>query len=148
MFFKTHKENIKQIRAVIATYGQCYFHGCGNFYDKKEDSDFRKDFTNPGHNNTTPASAYRVHFTSKNQVPDNVEDLNALLQKSFAKEQVEASKPKSVSSIKTISVDDDNDATPASLREPSVPSVSKTQAELDEEEFQRLLKEEGTKANS
>jgi hypothetical protein len=122
--FKTHENNIPQIHAVIDAYGECYFHGCGNFYDKKEDSDFRKDFTNPGHNNTTPASAYRVHFRSKSEVPKTVEDLNALLQNSFAKEQVEASKPKSVAAIKTISV------------------ATKTQAELDEEELQRQIEAE------
>jgi hypothetical protein len=121
--FKTHKENIPQIHAVIDAFGECYFHGCGNLYDNKQDSDFRKDFTNPGHNNTTPASAYRVHFTDANQVPKTTEELNALLQKSFAKEQVEASKPKSISNIKTVSV------TPIKESE-----VAKTQAELDEEE--------------
>ena len=121
--FKTHIENIPQIHAVIDTFKECYFHGCGNMYDNKVDSDFRKDFSNPGHNNTAPASAYRVHFTDKSEVPDTVEKLNALLQGSFAKEQVEASKPKSVANIKTVTV------TPVKESE-----VAKSQAELDEEE--------------
>jgi hypothetical protein len=126
--FKTHKENIPQIHAVIDTFKECYFHGCGNMYDNKVDSDFRKDFSNPGHNNTAPASAYRVHFTDKSEVPDTVEKLNALLQGSFAKEQVEASKPKSVANVKTI----------------SVKPVAKSQVELDEEELQRQIDAEAT----
>ena len=102
--FKTHEENIPQILAVVDAFGTCYFHGCGNMYDNQKDSDDRKIYSNPGFNNTTPASAYRVVFTSKDQVPTNLEGLNSLLQKSFSDEQIQASKPKIISLVKTVAV--------------------------------------------
>jgi hypothetical protein len=98
--FKTSQANIAQIKATITAYGECWFHGCGNIYVGKSESDFRKDFTNPN----SEESVYRVHFTNAGQVPSNVEDLNKLLMQSRNQEMIQEKIPKHVSSVKTISV--------------------------------------------
>jgi hypothetical protein len=98
--FKTRQTNIPQIKAVINEYGQCWFHGCGNIYVDKKESDFRKEFTNPN----SEESVYRIHFTSISQVPSTVEDLDKLLLASRNKEMIEEKRPKSVTGVKTISV--------------------------------------------
>ena len=119
--FKTSHANIAQIKATIGAYGECWFHGCGNIYVGKSESDFRKDFTNPN----SEESVYRVHFTNAGQVPGNVEDLNKLLMQSRNQEMIQEKIPKHVSSVKTI-------------------SVPQTESKIDDEEaeLQRMIEQE------
>ena len=131
MFFKIVQANIPQIKATIAKYGECWFHGCGNIYSKKYPSDLRKDFTNPNSEEAT----YRIHFTSLNQVPDSVEQLTKLLLTSRNQEMIAERAPRVTHNIDTITVEE-------------TPIVSTPPVELNSEdlEFQRLLKEEEEKA--
>jgi hypothetical protein len=123
MFFKTVEANIEQIKAVVDSFGKCYFHGDGNLYDNEADSDFRKNFSNPGVNGATSPSAYRVLFTNKSQVPESVEEINAMLTQSFASEQAEASRPKAAQGVKTV----------------KVAEVEKSQAQKEDEQLQKEI---------
>jgi hypothetical protein len=98
--FKTNQANIAQIKATIDSYGECWFHGCGNIYVGKDESDFRKNFTNPN----SEESIYRVHFSGQNEVPGNVKELNELLMKSRNQELIQEKMPASTTMVKTISV--------------------------------------------
>jgi hypothetical protein len=107
--FKTHKNNIHGIKGAVKHYGKIYFHGDGNIYHQKEDSDFAKDFSN----NSDDAKTYRVCFTKGDDIPDTVEELNKMLMKAKAKDIVESQQPKEATSVPTFSVDipeDEEDA--------------------------------------
>lgn len=99
--FNTHKNNIAQIKATIRAFGICIFHGDGNLYSDKKDSDFRQNFSNPKNEN----SQYRVEFHDEEDVPATVEELNKRLIESRSKEIVDSRTPASTSPIKTIKVD-------------------------------------------
>lgn len=135
--FKTTQANIPQIKATIKKFGECWFHGCGNIYDKIEASNFRQKFTNPN----SEESVYRIHFTSTNQVPTTVEELNKMLMASRNQEMVKEKMPKMAQDVKTISVDDDEEEEfyqkKATLS--GEPPIELTD---DEKEYQRLLAEE------
>lgn len=98
--FNLHQENIEQIKATIEAFGICYFHGDGNFYENEQDSNFRKDFSNPKNDNAT----YRVLYDDVADVPADIEGLSKDLLASRNKEVIEASKPKTVAVGKTITV--------------------------------------------
>jgi hypothetical protein len=100
MLFKTNKNNIAQIKAVIESFGQCYFHGDGNLYADEKESDFRKDFSNPKND----AATYRVKFTAVSQVPETLDELNNALLKARNNEVIQSAKPKEVAMVKTITV--------------------------------------------
>lgn len=100
MIFKTHKENIPQIEAILEAFGTCYFHGDGNMYADKEASDFRKEFSNPKSDET----AYRIVFKKGDKVPQTVEELNKALLDAFNRELMEGMAPTNHSGQKTITV--------------------------------------------
>jgi len=101
MIFKLHKENLPQIKAVVKKFGACYIHGDGNLYIGKEESDFRKDFSNP---NSEEAS-YRVKFEKGDAIPETVEDLQALMMKAKNQETLAEREVKEVSAVKTFAVE-------------------------------------------
>src|ERR1700733_5045838 len=72
--FKVNKANLALARATVRTYGQAFLHGCGNVYATEEDSNFRRDFSNPQSDKSESPSTYRLHFTDVSQVPTTVED--------------------------------------------------------------------------
>lgn len=100
MIFKTHKENIPQIEAILESFGICYFHGDGNMYADKEASDFRKDFSNPKSDET----AYRVIFKLGQKIPQTVEDLNKALLEARNGEIMAGMAPTNNSGQKTVTV--------------------------------------------
>lgn len=100
--FATHKDNIPQIKATIKAFGKCYFHGDGNLYSEKIDSDFRQDFSNPKNEH----SQYRILFTDENQVPATVEELNKKLMESRSQELIQGRVQKTVSPVKTVKVEE------------------------------------------
>lgn len=120
--FKTVQANIPQLKATLKAHPECWFHGCGNIYVKKSDSDFRQSFTNPN----SEEAVYRIHFTSVSQVPAKLEDLNKMLMSARSQELVTEKMPKTSQSITTIRVEDDSEA----------------ELSAEELEYQRLLKEE------
>jgi hypothetical protein len=105
MIFKLHKSNLPQIKAVVKKFGVCYIHGDGNLYTGKEESDFRKDFSNPNSEEAT----YRVKFENINDVPETIEDLQALMMKAKNQETLDERRVEEISSVKTISVEPDTD---------------------------------------
>jgi hypothetical protein len=138
--FKTTKENIPQIKATIKAYSECWFHGCGNIYAEQSASDFRQKFTNPN----SEESTYRIHFTSINQVPDTVEQLNKMLMTSRSQEIVKEKMPKASQTIKTISVEQDEAPIKKGKEkaQKTEEPIELTEAEKEAAEFQRLLAEE------
>lgn len=109
MIFKTHESNIAQIRAVVAQFGGCFFHGDGNLYaldnnGNSEESLFRVEFSN----DTNEESRYRVKFQRGNKIPRTVEQLNKALldaknQEIMAKRTITQS-----SNVKTVVVQDED----------------------------------------
>jgi len=79
MLFNIHPVNLIQVKAVIRTFGVCWFHGDGNMYHIEKESDDHRQFTNPGRNNTKPAASFRAKFTSPDQVPDTVPKMEEVL---------------------------------------------------------------------
>lgn len=106
--FKVNKANLALTRATIKTYGEAWLHGCGNVYATAEDSDFRKNFTNPNPDRTAPPSAYAVHFNDVNQVPATPEQAEEMLIKAKAAENREAQRQKTTSKVRTVSVSADD----------------------------------------
>lgn len=106
--FKVNRANLTLARAAIREYGECWLHGCGNIYATKEDSDFRKEFTNPNPDKTPPASAYVLHLTRVSQVPGTPEEAEEALLKSKAQEARESQRQKSISKVRTLSVTEDD----------------------------------------
>ena len=90
--FHTHKNNLHGIKAALKVYPAIWFHGDGNMYHDEQESEHRKDFANKSDSPQT----YRAKFTSADQVPGTVEEMNALLMASKTKELTEAAKPKEV----------------------------------------------------
>jgi len=105
--FTTHEANIPQIKATINAFGKCWFHGDGNLYSEKEDSDFRQGFSNPKNEN----SQYRILFTNVSQVPDSKEALDKMLLESRAKEIVDSRVSSTISPVKTVKVETDPEPT-------------------------------------
>ena len=123
--FNLHANNIHGIEAATNAFGEIWFHGDGNIYHKKEDSDFRKDFSN---GSDSPAT-YRKHFKKGDTLPTNVEDLTKVLLNSKTQEVIEASKPKEVSGIATFNV--------------SIPSgVQEAKADADAKAAEQKVKED------
>ena len=98
--FKLHPANLPQIKATVAAYGTCYIHGDGNLYTTKEESDFRKDFSNPDSDEST----YRVKFEKGDTIPATIDELETLLLNSKQKERMEEKQVKSYSAVKSIVV--------------------------------------------
>lgn len=108
---QTHKNNIPGIKAAVAHFGKIYFHGDGNIYHKKEDSDFRKDFGN----DRDGANTYRIEFNKDSKIPETVEELNKALLNAKTKEVVESHQQKELSTIPTfkVEIEPEADATDA-----------------------------------
>lgn len=70
-----HPKNIVQLKAAVAAFGSVWFHGDGNMFLKKSDSDFRQEFSNPDSEN----SKVRANFTSGDHIPDTPEELGKIL---------------------------------------------------------------------
>lgn len=106
--FKTHEKNIPQIKAALKAYPEngIWFHGCGNMYADKKASDDRQNFTNPNNEEST----YRIHFKSVADVPPTKELLDKMLLASRSQEIVAERANKISTGIKTIKVEDDEDA--------------------------------------
>jgi hypothetical protein len=101
--FKTHPAHFKQIRAVVAKYGICYFHGDGNMFTTEQDSNFRKDFTNP----KEEASKYRAIFRTGDHIPDTEQEMEAVLMATYNREkQVAKAKEDKKTTLKSITVDE------------------------------------------
>lgn len=98
--FKTHINNLPQIKAAATHYGTIWFHGDGNIYHKQGDSDFRKDFSNDKNGPET----YRVKFNSGDRFPETLEELHVSLLSSKTKELQAAQLPQSVTGISTFKV--------------------------------------------
>lgn len=113
--FKANQANIAQIKATIDAYGECWFHGCGNIYVGKDESDFRKNFTNPN----SEEAIYRIHFSSINEVPSSVKELNELLMKSRNQELIQEKMPATTSMVKTISVPESKLRKPRGSKQPA-----------------------------
>lgn len=108
MMFKTHPANIPQIKATIAAFGGCYFHGDGNLYaldaqGQSEESDFRKDFSN----DTNNESRYRVKFNRGDKVPNSVEELDKMLLDSKNQELISLRNIRPKEAVKTVTVTED-----------------------------------------
>jgi len=109
MIFKTHERNIPQIRAVVAQFGGCYFHGDGNIYSvdnqgNSEESDFRKDYSN----DSNEESRYRVKFQRGDKMPRSVEQLNKMLLDARNQEIMSQRSIKQTSHVKTVTVTPDD----------------------------------------
>lgn len=109
MIFKTHKSNIPQIRAVVATFGGCYFHGDGNMYaldnaGNSEESDFRIGFSN----DTNEESRYRVKFSRGDVMPKTIEQLNKALMDARNQEILSKRSIKQSSNVKTVVVQEED----------------------------------------
>lgn len=113
MIFKTHKENIPQIEAILATFGVCFFHGDGNMYTEQKDSDFRKEFSNP----KTEESGYRIKFVGGQNVPQTVEELNNALLAARNAEVMQGMKTVQNGAQKTITVKKKEDSSEGSKLE-------------------------------
>ena len=100
MIFKLHKNNLPQIKGVVAAFGVCYVHGDGNLYESQEASDFRKDFTNPDSDEAT----YRAKFEKGDKIPDTIEELQTLMMKNRNKEILETRKVQEISHVKTVTI--------------------------------------------
>jgi len=100
MVFKINAACIPQILACIEAFNVCFFHGDGNMYDNENDSNFRKDFSNP----KNEGAAYRIKFTHASQVPTNVDDLSKKLFEARNADVIAAAKGKEVSPTKTLTV--------------------------------------------
>ena len=100
MIFKTHKENIPQIEAILEAFGTCFFHGDGNMYTKEEDSNFRKEFGNP----KTEEGKYRVKFVKGQAIPQTVEELNNALMEARNREILAGQGQVTNSALQTITV--------------------------------------------
>jgi len=98
--FKLHPANIPQIKATVAAYGTCYIHGDGNLYTTQQESDFRKDFSNPDSDEST----YRVKFEKGDKVPATIDELEKMLLDSKQKERMEEKQVKLYSAVKSITV--------------------------------------------
>lgn len=124
--FKANTVNLQQTRALlrakIAQHGEghsdavVYLHGCGNLYFSKEDSDFRKDFTNKNPDGSEPASSYRLIFRHLEDIPKSQDALENAFFSAKAKEVKAAAQPKQISKIPTLTVTDD-DLLPEELAE-------------------------------
>jgi len=100
MLFKITTANLEQIKDCVEQLGICFFHGDGNMYTTQEDSNFRKDFSNP----KNEGAIYRVKFTSVSAVPDTVEGMTKLLFESRNTEVANAAKATEVSTTKVLTV--------------------------------------------
>ena len=102
--FKIHKVHFKQIAKIVEKFGVCWYHGDGNMYTKEKDTNFRKDFSNPG----KEESRYRVCFKTGDHIPETVGQMEKLLQASYQKERaVEREKEKSKTSLEFIDMGDE-----------------------------------------
>lgn len=114
--------NCQQVRALlrqeIALKGEgvavVFLHGCGNMFKDKENSDFRKDFTNKNPDGSLPPSAYVLTFRQIEHIPKSQEALENAFFAAKAKEVKEAAKPKNITLIPTLTVTD-NDLLPHEL---------------------------------
>lgn len=97
--FSINNQNLKHVEQAVNHFGEIWFHGDGNIYHKKEDSDFRKDFSNDpvGHH------TYRLHIKKGDKIPATVEEMNKALLSAKSKEVAESSISKEVSGIATFS---------------------------------------------
>jgi hypothetical protein len=96
MFKCLHPENLNQLRSLLnhPRVKEVYFHGDGNMYIVKKESDDRQIFHNF---NTTGANhpanigaGYRVRLTSAAEVPDTLDQMEKLLLESRQKEDTVA----------------------------------------------------------
>lgn len=107
MIFKLHEQLIPQIKATIKAYGLCYVHGCGNLYADAENSDNRKNYANPDHEEAT----YRIKFTNTNEVPSSIDELEKKLLAAKNAEIMQERTIKEVSGIRTIKVENTEEET-------------------------------------
>ena len=99
--FKLHPANIPQIKATVAAFGVCYFHGDRNLFSTERESNFRKNFSNPDMDD----SSYRVKFEKGDKIPSTIEELEKMLLASKNKERADERTIKETSSVKTIKVE-------------------------------------------
>lgn len=98
MIFKTSKALIDQVGDCVSELETTYVHGDGNIYDNKRDSDFRKNFSNPGNEE----AKYRLILSKGDKVPADVKSFNDALLAARNKELVQDAAPKTVSAVKTM----------------------------------------------
>ena len=101
--FTLNENNLAQIKAAAKHYGKIWFHGDGNIYHKKEESDFRKDFSNIP-SSGVGTQTYRSEFSADSAFPETVEHLAKILTDSKSREIAQSAVPKDVASIATFSV--------------------------------------------
>ena len=105
MLFKTHPNNIPQIKAHIKAVGATYFHGDGNLYAADEDNQLHSDNNVTYSNPKQEEAKYRVKFTSVSQVPDTVEELNEMLLKAKNQEILTERATQAASGVKNFEVE-------------------------------------------
>lgn len=99
---KLHPHNLKQLAAIVSTFGECWIHGDGNMFVKKEHSDFRQEFSNP----EQEESKYRAHFKEGDSLPTSVEGLERVMNRTRQTEkQIAKDKEKLTSPVTTVKVD-------------------------------------------
>jgi hypothetical protein len=124
--FKTNDVIIRQVRAISAQREEVFYHGDGNIYTKEIDSNFRKEFGNPGQEE----SKYRIKFKKGDKIPGTVKEMNDLLLSSRNKELIQESKPvtQSVTDVFTIP-EEDPEPLKASGKKPKAEKVEATEVE-------------------
>lgn len=101
---KLHPHNLKQLAAIVSTFGECWIHGDGNMFVKAEHSDFRQEFSNPDQEE----SKYRAHFNKGDQLPTSLDSLEKIMNRTRASEKQKAKdKEKQISAVTTVKVDVD-----------------------------------------
>lgn len=97
--FKLVKENLPQIEAILAAFGEVHVHGDGNMYVKEVDSKFRRDYSNPD-----SAGKYRVSFVKGDHIPETITELETLMinntVKDRQKEEADARRENRITSIR------------------------------------------------
>jgi hypothetical protein len=91
MFNKINTVVLEQVRETVKQFGSCYLHGDGQFYGagKEKNSDDNKEFSDPDNLEAT----YRVLFTSPEQVPDKLEDIENMLHTGKIQETTKSREP-------------------------------------------------------
>ena len=97
MFNHLKEANLSQIKAMSDHFGEIYFHGCGNIYHDKVQSENAKIFSNEGNAPQT----YRIKFSKGDKYPTTVEELVKLLHKAKAEDIAKEKTPSAGSSLVT-----------------------------------------------
>lgn len=132
---KLHPHNLKQLAAIVDTFGECWIHGDGNMFVKAEHSDFRQEYSNPEQDE----SKYRAHFKKGDPLPASVDSLEKIMQRTRQVEKQKAKeKEKQISTVTTVKVDVDDES-----KGDLGPSLEEMKAQvLREKEFDLQAREE------